>query len=222
MRSTAWSPLIGSDSRSALGSGSDGGQAPGVRLGEPGADEHVLERAAEPLLGRQVAGDAHGAAASCAARGRARPARPPRRRRSRASRRARATSGRSRRHAVGDLEAEALEDRALLVVGRRRGRSRGRARSGRNVHDAARSGRPSWTSTEPVSSRAGEVDEQPAREHRGGLGRVRVDALLPLVRALGAQREALRGLEHPDRLEVRRLEQDLGASPPRPRTRGRP
>jgi hypothetical protein len=57
---------------------------------------------------------------------------------------------------------------------------------------------------------AGEVDQKPAGEHRGRLCRIRVDTLLPLVRALGAQREALRRAKDADRLEVRRLEQDLG------------
>ena len=64
---------------------------------------------------------------------------------------------------------------------------------------------------------AREVDEQPAREHRGRLGGVRVDALLPPVRALGAETEALRRAQHPDRLEVRRLEQHLGRRVRRPR-----
>ena len=56
----------------------------------------------------------------------------------------------------------------------------------------------------------GEVDEEPAREDRGRLGLVRVDALLPAVRAVGTQREALGRLQDPDRLEVRGLEQDVG------------
>ena len=57
---------------------------------------------------------------------------------------------------------------------------------------------------------AGEVDEEAAREHRGRLRRVRVDALLPAVRALGAQAEPLGRVQDPDRLEVRGLEQHLG------------
>ena len=56
----------------------------------------------------------------------------------------------------------------------------------------------------------GEVDEQPAGEHGRRLGEMRIDALLPAVRALGAETEPLRCLQHADRLEVRRLEQHLG------------
>ena len=56
----------------------------------------------------------------------------------------------------------------------------------------------------------GEVDEQAAGERCGRLCRVRVDALLPLVRPLRAEPEPLGGAEDADRLEVRRLEEQLG------------
>ena len=59
-------------------------------------------------------------------------------------------------------------------------------------------------------SRPGEIDEQAAREDRRGLGEVRVDALLPAIRAGGAQAEALRGSEDAERLEVRGFQQHLG------------
>ena len=51
---------------------------------------------------------------------------------------------------------------------------------------------------------------QAACEHGGGLREIRVDALLPAVRALGPQAEPLRRAQDADRLEVRRLEQHLG------------
>ena len=62
----------------------------------------------------------------------------------------------------------------------------------------------------PHDARPAEIDEQPAREHRRRLRDVRVDTLLPAVRALGPQAEPLRGAQDPDRLEVRGLQQDLG------------
>ena len=68
--------------------------------------------------------------------------------------------------------------------------------------------------------RAGQVEQQLGREVRRGPGEMRVDALLPAVRALGAQAEALARAEEAVRLEVRRLEQhgrvrvaDLGVLP---------
>ena len=85
------------------------------------------------------------------------------------------------------------------------------ARPGRS-RTTGRSGRPACTSTLPGHPRAGEVDEQPAREQRSVLGEVRVDALLPAVRAGGAEAEALRAAQDPERLEVRGLEQHLAAS----------
>src|SRR5439155_7385510 len=59
----------------------------------------------------------------------------------------------------------------------------------------------------PVCAR--ELDEELARKPRSGLGEVRVDALLPPDRGLGAETEPLGGAEDADRLEVRRLEQQL-------------
>ncbi len=62
----------------------------------------------------------------------------------------------------------------------------------------------------PGHARAGQVDEQAAREHGRGLGEIRVDALLPPVRAGRAQCELLGGPEDSQRLEVRRLEEHVG------------
>jgi len=56
---------------------------------------------------------------------------------------------------------------------------------------------------------AGGFDEQLGSEPGGRIGEVRVDALLPAVRALGAQAQALGGAEDRGRLEVGRLEQHL-------------
>ena len=207
MRSTAWSPLIGSGSRSAAGSGSEAVRLHVYASSEAGADEDVLQRAAEPLLGGQVTGD------EATERHRVRHpvehdagdlldevdlsrdvARPPRR------------DG----HGPGTvhLEAEPLEDRALLARGdveadqaARALRAEGHEGSFREtVVDVDRGDRLG----------GGEVDEQAAGERRSRLGRVRVDALLPLVRPLRAEPEPLGGAEDADRLEVRRLEEQLG------------
>ena len=58
--------------------------------------------------------------------------------------------------------------------------------------------------------RAGQVDQQLRGEPGCVRGQVRVDALLPAVRALGAERVALGAPEDRSRLEVRRLEEDGG------------
>ncbi len=57
--------------------------------------------------------------------------------------------------------------------------------------------------------RAGEIHEHPARQPCCVLGEVRVDALLPAIRARGPQCELLGRAQDPERLEVRRLEQHL-------------
>ena len=71
-------------------------------------------------------------------------------------------------------------------------------------------GQPCVDVDRPGRLRAREVDQEPAREHRGRLGRVRIDALLPFVRAFRAQRETLGRPEDADRLEVGGLEEHLG------------
>ena len=109
--------------------------------------------------------------------------------------------------ALLDLEAEPLQDPALLDerdlepgdgVGPLRPQPRHRRHLEVALHvDLA------------GIARLRQLDEQLRRVDRGLLGDVRVDALLPAVRALGAQREPLRGAHDPDRLEVRGLEQDV-------------
>ena len=164
-------------------------QAPRVRLGEPGPDERVLDDAPQTLLLREPATDV-----------------APERHRERdaVEKRprdllddvdlARDVARAPRRHGdvpvVGDVEAEPEQGRALLL--------------GRDV-EADHSRRSLWTQTNDRAlrqpgvhvgvtrhSRAGEVDEHPAREDRSRLGEVRVDALLPAVRSRGAEREPLR------------------------------
>ncbi len=71
-------------------------------------------------------------------------------------------------------------------------------------------------------ARAGELDEELRCERRGAAGEVRVDALLPAVRALGAEREPLGAPQDPDRLEVRGLEEDGRRRRRRPRSPRRP
>ena len=196
---------VGQPQRRRVGIGGD--EAPGVRLGVPGADEHVLEHAAEPLLGREVARDG-----------------APERHRVRHAvehdprhllddvdlpRHVARAEGRHRHvPSLVDLEVEPLEDRPLLGV--RHVEADHRARPlGAQRHDRAL-GQPVVHVDRAGRLGAREVDQEPAREHGRRLGRIRVDALLPLVRALGAEREPLGRLEDPDRLEVRRLEQHVG------------
>ena len=66
-----------------------------------------------------------------------------------------------------------------------------------------------WTSVVPGPARAGERDEQLGRVDRRLLGGVRVDALLPARRRVGAEPQPPRGAQHRQRVEVRRLEQEV-------------
>ena len=52
-------------------------------------------------------------------------------------------------------------------------------------------------------ARVCEIDQHAAREHRGRLGEIRVDALFPTVRTGGSKRETLRGAQDADRLGPR-------------------
>ena len=61
----------------------------------------------------------------------------------------------------------------------------------------------------PAPAGAGQLDDQLGRQHRRLAGQVRVDTLLPPVRALRAEPQPLGAPQDPDRLEVRRLEQDV-------------
>ena len=116
VRSTACSPLIGSGSRSARGSGSRRREAPRVRLGEAGADEHVLDARRNRCSGVRWPATERRRGIVCGTRSSTARATSSTRSISRvhvarAPRRDRHVPPRPR------LEAEAAEDRALLVVG---------------------------------------------------------------------------------------------------------
>ena len=110
---------------------------------------------------------------------------------------ARDVAGAPRRHgddagALLDLEAEPLEDpragrssgiSSPVTASVRSGRSRDHGPAGQVALDVASRRR---------SARLRQLDEQLGRVDRGLLGQVRVDALLPAVRALGAQPRAAR------------------------------
>ena len=108
-------------------------------------------------------------------------------------------------------------------------RRRGRSRAGRAVRTGARAASRRRSARRPARAGSGstgargqlgvhvgvrrpasarELEHQPRREVGRRPGEVRVDALLPAVRALGAQALALGRAVDAVRLEVRRLEQD--------------
>jgi hypothetical protein len=170
-------------------------QAPGVRLGETRADERVLDDAAEPLLLRQAGRARDGGAAACAGtRSSTARATSSTRSISRVTSRARHV-GTVTSPVLTHLEAEAVEDRALLL-GRHLQPDDAVAALRPEVHDGSLR-QPVVDVRRAGHARASELDEELAREHRRRLGQVRVDALLPAVRALRAQPEPLRALELP-------------------------
>ena len=177
-----------------------------VRLGEPRADEDVLDRPAESLRRGEHA--EHGPAP------------------------------RQRERNVVELEPRDLLDQVDLArdVARAPGRSgHGSGRPGSNPsrrriescsrvrhlepderrgpvgaeadHRRARQVRPHVRLPGPAGT--GRLRDEPRAEARRRRGEVRVDALLPAVRALGPQAQAPRRGEDPDRLEVRGLEQHV-------------
>ena len=81
-------------------------------------------------------------------------------------------------------------------------------RSGRRVMTAGAGSSP-WTSVSPVQRAPASSTKSWVASSRGRLREIRVDALLPAARRLGAQAKPLGGAEDPDRLEVRGLEQEL-------------
>ena len=106
------------------------------------------------------------------------------------------------------LEPEALQDRALLL---RRGLEADQRVGAVGPQSNRRSLRERAMNIGVTGpARAADLDEQ-LRRKCGRLRRqVRVDALLPAIRAFRAELQPLRGPQQPDRLEVRSLEQDLG------------
>ncbi len=184
-----------------------GDQAPGVRLGEARADERVLDDATESLLLREPSLDVP------TERHRQRDAVEQRPRHlldqiGLARHVARAPRRNGDVPVVGDVEAEAAKRRALLVGGHV-DPDQARRALGAEANDRALR-EPGVDVGVARHPRAGEIDEQAAREHGRVLGEIRIDSFLPAIRAGRAQRESLRRAQDPERLEVRRLEQHLG------------
>ena len=182
-------------------------EAPRVRLGEPRADEGVLDDPAQTLILREPSADVtsqrHRERDAIEERSRdlldevhlaADVARPPR--------------GHGDVPLVGDVEAQPPERRPL-VGGRDLEPDQARRPLGPEADDRP-CREPVLDVEVPRHPRAGQVDEQTARENGRVLGEMRVDALLPAVRAGRAQREPLGRALDAERLEVRRLEEHLG------------
>ena len=182
------------------------GQAERVRLREARADEHVLGKAAQALIGSQLS--EHGASHRQRERDLLQ-AVDPRDLLDEVdlARDVARAPGRHGHRPVGDVEAQALQ-RAALLVGRDLQPDHPVDAVGAE-RDDGRLGERALHVGVPRPLRAGELDDELRRE-RGGLRRqVRVDAFLPAVRAFGAQSVALRAREDADRLEVRGLEEDV-------------
>ena len=114
---------------------------------------------------------------------------------------------RRRRHRVAvDVELEPAQDAALLVGGNVEAEQRARALRPQLDARSLRQRGVRVGLAHPAG--AGRLHDQLRREPGRMLGEIRVDALLPPVRPLGAQREPLGGVEDRDRFEVRRLEED--------------
>ena len=181
-------------------------EAPRVRLGQPGADEGVLDDTPQALLLRQapshVPAQGHGV-------------RDPVEHRPRdlldevdlAHDVAGAPGRDGHVPVVGDVEAESGQRRPLVV---------GRDIEADDLRRALRAEADDGSFRQfrmhvGVAGHAGsgQVDEQAAREDRRRLGEVRVDALLPAIGSSRSERQTLRGAENAERLEVGRLEEHL-------------
>ena len=188
---------------------------------KPGADEHVLDEAAQPLLAASGARrPTRRSGIVCGTRSSTTRATSSTTSISRVTSRARQVGTVTSQSSL-DVEAEPLEDRALLVgrdveaddpVRALGAQPDDRARGQARVHVGAR----------PSSSAPARSTSRRLASTAAGSASVRVDALLPAVRALGAEAEPLGRAEDPDRLEVRGLEQHLGRLVARPRSPGRP
>ena len=108
---------------------------------------------------------------------------------------------------LGDLEAELVEDVALLLRLDLEA-DHGVGALGAEADDWAAPAAAAIASPSPDPARARVLDDQLGRELRSRPREVRIDALLPAVRALGAQTQPLGAAQDADGLEVRRLEQD--------------
>ena len=183
-----------------------GDEARRVRLVEPGAEQHVLDDAAQSLLLREPA--EHLAPGGQRVRDLVEPdaadlldevdlaGHVPRAPGGNGHLRVAATSKPSRSR-IACCSAGGVSRPSISSV-----RSRAQVRTGRRGQLAVdvRVARP---------ARAGQVDEELGRKLGRRLREVRVDALLPATRRLGAQAQPLGGAKDPDRLEVGGLEQEL-------------
>ena len=195
-----------------------GHERPRVRLGEAGPDEHVLDLAPQTLLPGQL----HRGSGS---RGQGRGHlldpeandlldevdraghvdRPP---------------GRHRHLVALDLEAEPLQPLALLLL-RERHSAQPVGELGPEANDRTFRQLPMHVGV-PGPTGARVSDEQLGRVDGGLLGGVRVDTLLPPRRRIGAEPQPARGAEDRQRVEARRLEQEVGRLRPVPRCPRRP
>ncbi len=114
--------------------------------------------------------------------------------------------GRNRDRAPGELEPEPLE--RPLLLRRIELEPDEIARALRAELDDRPLGQRPFDVRVAGPARSRELDQQLGGERGRLRGEVGIDALLPTVRALGAQRVSLRALADSERLEVRRLQQD--------------
>ena len=176
-----------------------------VRLGVAGADEDVLDLPAQALLAGQP--PEHRVAARQRERDLGQLEARDLLDQVDLARHVARAPGRHAEAALQLLEADPAEDLGLLVGGHLEPEQL--ARTLRPQPDHRRLRQLALHVLGPGPARAAQLDDQLRRVGRRRPGHVRVDALLPAVRALGAQRVPLGAAQDPDRLEVRRLEQDV-------------
>ena len=141
--------------------------------------------------------------------------------RPRASRRARATSARGSRPSARARSRSARGSRPARSAGTSSPSSSLVAFRPQPDHGRLRAGRPARP-PRPVQRAPRQLDDQLRRERGRRAGEIRVDALLPAVRALGAQRSAARSCagSRPARSSPPRA--GRSSSAPRPRSPRRP
>ena len=130
-----------------------------------------------------------------------------------------------RRHAQPAVRSCSKPSAARIAACRptaRRARGPRSSAPGRSVIDRGRRAVFALTSACPVQRAPASSTISPRRQRRRRTGEVRVDALLPAVRAFGAEREPLGRAQERDRLEVRGLEQHRRRAARRPRSPRRP
>ena len=187
-----------------------GAQGRRVRLGEPEADQDVLDAAPKLLHRRQRAehrppsGSVNGTSSS----------------RKRATSSTTSTSRvTSRARNVGTTTSPLRRSKPsrssqLVLLGGRRLEADQLVGALRPERDHRALGQLAFHVDVPDPLGAGRRDDQLGRELCRLLGQMRVDAFLPAVRALGAQAQAFGRAVEAGRLEVRGLEQDVGRPSP--------